>query len=268
MTNTAGAVITQAQTWVGYREGANNNTIPGAWYGLNYQPWCDMWVSKVADEVGALDVVGKFAYCPSHVNWFKSRDQWQSKYATPQAGDVIFYSWNGDAIADHVGYVVRATSTLASPALAIEGNSSDANTSEGIGVYYHQRSITYILGFGRPAYSTAAGSVPPPILTNQETVSLQHIQVAIQIDGPAPTGNLTGFQHEVYLVERALYDEPGVGLDPRLVDGSAGQSTFGPGGAYQRWQKKLGYKGADADGYPGPTSLTQLGKRHGWRAVA
>ena len=38
----------------GYKEGANNNTIMGKWYGLNNQPWCAMFVSWCFNEVGLV----------------------------------------------------------------------------------------------------------------------------------------------------------------------------------------------------------------------
>lgn len=47
-------------------------------------------------------------------------------------------------------------------------------------------------------------------------------------------------------------------------DGYAGQPTVD---AYKQWQHKLGYRGADADGQPGMTSLVRLGHRRGRFAV-
>lgn len=52
----------------------------------------------------------------------------------------------------------------------------------------------------------------------------------------------------------------------RLVAEGCGAYRSGPGPnwtnadreSYRRWQKKLGYTGADADGYPGPTSWAKL----------
>jgi len=36
---------------------------------------------------------------------------------------------------------------------------------------------------------------------------------------------------------------------------------------YRQWQKKLGYSGANADGVPGKSTLTKLGRRHGFQVV-
>jgi murein DD-endopeptidase MepM/ murein hydrolase activator NlpD len=49
------------------------------------------------------------------------------------------------------------------------------------------------------------------------------------------------------------------------LDYSSGPGTWGPKtkAAYKKYQKSLGYTGADADGVPGPDSLTKLGKATG-----
>jgi hypothetical protein len=43
-------------------------------------------------------------------------------------------------------------------------------------------------------------------------------------------------------------------------DGSFGSTTVT---AYGKWQRHLGYTGADANGVPGKTSLTKLGQQTG-----
>ncbi|MGC0339993.1 hypothetical protein [Streptomyces sp. SLBN-8D4] len=43
-------------------------------------------------------------------------------------------------------------------------------------------------------------------------------------------------------------------------DGSFGTTTIA---AYAKWQKHLGYTGADANGIPGKVSLSRLGERTG-----
>jgi hypothetical protein len=48
------------------------------------------------------------------------------------------------------------------------------------------------------------------------------------------------------------------------TDGYAGTKTRA---AYQEYQRSLGFKGKDADGLPGKTSLTELGKQFGFTVV-
>jgi LysM repeat protein len=145
----------------GYREGANNDTKYGRWYPMNHNPYCDMAVSMWAEAIGESAAVGKFAYCPSHVNWFKARGQWLGRTADAQPGDIVFFSWDGGPTADHVG-VVREASKGGADVPTIEANTSSGTAGSqgnGDGVYRRIRPRSSILGFGRPAYSGgSAGS--------------------------------------------------------------------------------------------------------------
>ncbi|WP_230396435.1 hypothetical protein [Streptomyces blattellae] len=60
-------------------------------------------------------------------------------------------------------------------------------------------------------------------------------------------------------VEAALVDE-GL-LSKTYSDGHYGTTTIA---AYAAWQRRLGYRGKDADGVPGKTSLARLGAKHGF----
>ena len=57
-------IVEIALSQKGYKEGPNNDTKYGAWYGLNYNPWCAMFVSWCADQIGILNtLIPKFAGC-------------------------------------------------------------------------------------------------------------------------------------------------------------------------------------------------------------
>jgi hypothetical protein len=62
----------------------------------------------------------------------------------------------------------------------------------------------------------------------------------------------------VAVLQKALQKE--VGLAPQA------SPTFNAAtkAAYAKWQTKLGFKGADADGIPGKVSLMKLGRKHGF----
>lgn len=105
------------------------------------------------------------------------------------------------------------------------------------------------------------GIPAPPKPPTKPVVYLDHILKAIKKDGPAPTGHTT-YKSEVLIVEKALNKE-GL-LASAYVDGSAGTVSFGDGSAYQKWQKKCGYTGKDADGIPGNASLSRLGRKYGF----
>lgn len=96
-----------------------------SWYGYNYRvEWCACFVSWCAAQCGVLDIdIPKFAYCPYGVNWFKDKGTWQNRYYTPSPGDVIFFDWEQDGIADHVGIVEKVESGLIH---TVEGNIDDS----------------------------------------------------------------------------------------------------------------------------------------------
>lgn len=72
------------------------------------------------------------------------------------------------------------------------------------------------------------------------------------------------YEYGTYQVERALQAE-GLLSASYAGDGYWGTKTTY---AYQAWQRRLGYTGTAADGYPGMTSLTKLGARHSFRVIA
>ena len=104
---------------------------------------------------------GKFAYVPSHIAWFRTRNQWFSRGAkTPRKGDVIFF---GDEA--HVGlveYVVGST------VHTIEGNTKNSAGVGGVLRHSYSLTSTYIMGYGRPAY--AAGEADAIVAIAQSQV--------------------------------------------------------------------------------------------------
>ena len=85
------------------------------WYGYNYRvEWCAIFVSWVADQCGYLDagVLPKTAGVRPYVDWFIERGQWQSRDYEPSPGDIIFFDWESDGLADHVGIVEKVENGL------------------------------------------------------------------------------------------------------------------------------------------------------------
>ncbi|MDQ2781460.1 MAG: CHAP domain-containing protein [Actinomycetota bacterium] len=248
----AGQVLNRATQFLGFKEGSNNDTPFGAWYGLNHQPYCDMFVSYVFHQEGGEEIGGHFAFCPSHVQWFKQRGQWGS---SPQRGAVVFFTWDGGPSADHVG-LVESVGQGGWPH-TVEANTSSGeggSQGNGDGVYRRVRNPRFVLGYGYPAYGVGAAVI------SAATVSLARVMTAATLDGPRPQGVGTpGSEVDVRVVEQALVGEHL--LDPSLVDGAFGTSTVA---AYAAWQRQLGFTGADADGIPGRDSLVRLGAAHGF----
>lgn len=241
---TVAAMIAAAAADVGYREGHNNDTKHGHWYGLNFNPWCDMAVSYWAQQSGNAGVVGRFAYCPSHVNWFRARGQWVSKNGAVKRGDIVFYSWDGGPLADHVGVVTEDAAAGAS-IHTIEGNTSSGNSGSqgnGDGCYRRVRTRSQVLGFGRPAYtgSSSGGSSSPS-------------RARVTIGGLSYGYGAKGDQ--VTRVGQALVKR---GFGKHYTEGPGPVWSDADTLNYADFQRSLGYKGADADGVPGADSLTRL----------
>jgi hypothetical protein len=113
-----------------------------------------------------------------------------------------------------------------------------------------------------PAALFAAAPVAKPAPAKPK-VDLSNLVKAAKTDPGAAQGHQT-YASGVKLVEAALVAEKLLSKT-YASDGSFGTSTIA---AYRKWQVKLGYQGADADGIPGFVSLTKLGNRHGFTVVA
>ena len=95
-----------------------------SWYGFNSRvEWCACFVSWCYNQAGKSEP--RFAACQSQgVPWFQSRGQWGARgYENIAPGDAIFFDWDGDGSADHVGLVIG---TDGQRVYTVEGNSGDA----------------------------------------------------------------------------------------------------------------------------------------------
>ncbi len=95
-----------------------------SWYGFNSRvEWCACFVSWCYNQAGKSEP--RFAACQSQgIPWFQSRGQWGARgYENIAPGDAIFFDWDLDGSADHVGLVIG---TDGSRVYTVEGNSGDA----------------------------------------------------------------------------------------------------------------------------------------------
>ena len=95
-----------------------------SWYGFTSRvEWCACFVSWCYGQMGLSEP--RFAACQSQgVPWFQSHGQWGARgYADIAPGDAIFFDWDLDGSADHVGIVVG---TDGRRVYTVEGNSGDA----------------------------------------------------------------------------------------------------------------------------------------------
>ena len=95
-----------------------------SWYGFNSRvEWCACFVSWCYGQMGLSEP--RFAACQSQgIPWFTSHGQWGARgYENIAPGDAIFFDWDLDGSADHVGLVIG---TDGQRVYTVEGNSGDA----------------------------------------------------------------------------------------------------------------------------------------------
>ena len=137
------AMVAVAQSQIGNVGGAPY----WSWWGLNYRvEWCAIFVSWCADQCGYLDagVLPKMEGVRPYVDWFIERGQWQDRDYEPSPGDIIFFDWEGDGMADHVGIVEKVENGLI---YTVEGNSEDVCAERR-----YTLGSASVYGFGLPLY--------------------------------------------------------------------------------------------------------------------
>ena len=95
-----------------------------SWYGFPSRvEWCACFVSWCYGQAGLSEP--RFAACQSQgAAWFQSHGQWGARgYENIAPGDAIFFDWDLDGGADHVGIVIGSDG---SKVYTVEGNSGDA----------------------------------------------------------------------------------------------------------------------------------------------
>lgn len=155
-----------------YKEGRNNDTIFGKWYGLNYNPWCAMFVSYCFNKAGAGKLVATtnkkgFASCSAGLAYYKSKGRVIPK-TQAQAGDIVFFSFDGNSDPDHVG-IVLGNKPGSKTMLTVEGNTWSGKAGSqvnGDGVYKRVRLYQNIVAVVRPAWKKAPTviHVPKPVV--------------------------------------------------------------------------------------------------------
>ena len=137
------AMVAVAQTQIGNVGGAPY----WSWWGLDYRvEWCAIFVSWCADQCGYLDagVLPKMEGVRPYVDWFIERGQWQGRDYEPSPGDIIFFDWESDGLADHVGIVEKVENGLI---YTVEGNTGDICAERR-----YTMGSAPVYGFGLPLY--------------------------------------------------------------------------------------------------------------------
>ena len=143
----------------GYKEGINNDTKFGQWYGINHQPWCAIFVSWCYFTGGSLALSGiqsrlGFHNCDAGLAWFKKHNQLVD-IKDAQPGDIVFFNLDGNpATSEHVG-IVYVNQVDKQNLVTFEGNTSNkSGSANGDGVYKMNRPYAKVAGIARPKWST------------------------------------------------------------------------------------------------------------------
>lgn len=274
MTSQVEKIVSIAEGEVGYHEGRsgghwNNDqkyseAVPGLEWSQN-QAWCATFVSWLALEAGLDKLYPRTASCSTAVNWFKQRGRF-SEY--PAVGAQVFFGSGGGS---HTGLVIGYDATYV---YTIEGNTNDNGSAEGDGVYKKKRvrKDDYVYGYGYPEFDDGIVTADPSKkgekgFTYKATASVDTTPAPPKEDKkPAPKKT----EYEPYPGAAYFKKHPKSDLvtrmGKRLVAMGCSAYRRGPGPqwtesdrlSYRKWQLKLGYRGTDADGWPGKTSWDKL----------
>ena len=157
-------VLNRARSQIGVTEhpAESNRTAYGAWYGVQGQPWCAIFVSWCTFHEGLplpATISKGFAYTPAGAAWFQHRRRWTNR---PAPGYVVFFNFPHDGVnrISHVGIVesVRPDGSV----VTIEGNTDERGGRTGGKVMRKVRRVG-IVGYGIPDYDGKPASSKPTV---------------------------------------------------------------------------------------------------------
>ena len=210
-----------ARSEIGYCESpaGSNKTKYGAWYGLNGQPWCMMFLQWLFHQVGAEALLpAKTASCGALMRAAQAAGLWvTSDY---RAGDLVIYDFPGGAATDHCGIVESVETETVT---AIEGNTAVGNDASGGMVMRRSRSLHLVVGAVRPRYEeeeeetviryTHLSDIPEKFRPVIEALMNADI---IQGDGSDPAGNSDVIDLSHDQVRTLVFAYRGGAFDARL----------------------------------------------------
>lgn len=239
---TADAVITNARRDIGlgeYPNGSNHNKIT-AWYGIGNGAWCAMAVAYWFHQSGVnlrklLDSPG-WAYTPSGVVAARNHGLWHEDHHGIKRGDVVFYRLPGAEGNDFVNHVGIVESVDSYAVRSIEGNTANV-------VAERTRSRSLIVGYLRPPYRSAGTTKPSPL------VPLFPGADAFKLGKSNPA--VTKLDAQLVRLGYTKHND-GNGYQPGPVFTAYTRDNI------RDFQHAQGWKGKDADGYPGPDTWRLL----------
>ncbi len=142
-------IIALLQTQIGYSAQGGGYTKFGDWYGktvefdsdYSTQPWCDMFLSWAAHQLGYGNWFGQFSYTVDHAKWFISHGAWGT---TPEPGALVFFDWGGSGVVDNIDHIGIVTAVDGKVIHTIEGNVDGSRVKKKI------RDESFVVGYGYP----------------------------------------------------------------------------------------------------------------------
>ena len=149
-------ILAIARTQLGYQESTSNFIVRedgsiqgytryGDWYGVPHEEWCAMFVSFCLHYAGISR--GDYPWDAGCEN-FRDNLKYRGGYADaedyePQPGDLIFFNWDSEGDADHIGIVESVSGGAVN---TIEGNSGRQVRRKSYAL-----SDSQIMGYGNTA---------------------------------------------------------------------------------------------------------------------
>lgn len=236
------------------------NSIPGMgdWMDTE-QPWCAATVSVWGWRAGLTDIIYPSASCNAMIAAYRRRGRWRrTGDHVPEIADIVMYDWDGDNIADHVGFVMEAANGYIT---VIEGNRHNAVDTRRL-----QIGSWYIMGYCLPDYEGVADKTIERDWTKGLQMALNAAyDLHLAVDGSCGPLTRQAVDHHYlwYIRQRPIVNAHVSWLQEALnqlgadlaVDGSFGPATDAALRSYQRRE------GLDVDGYAGvQTHLSILRK--------
>jgi hypothetical protein len=229
---TRAEVVGRAAAENGYKEGRGNNTKFGQWFGLNFNPWCGMYVSYVFwganFRLPAIQTAKGYASVALAERWYRNMRLF-GPVSKAQPGDIAIYTFS------HTG-IIAENHPREKFAMVWEGNTDKAGGRTGGQVmlkkrpYSQFKGVCLVQGFSAPS--------PAATLPNFSQWPGRYLTLTT----PLTTGN------DVKLLQ-LWFKNHGANLD---VDGVFGQVTFD---LVRWWQGALRQT---ADGVVGPSTWHAL----------
>lgn len=188
--------IKTALAEVGVREEKNNKIKYNDWYyggsvsGSCYG-WCSVFISWCAHKCGiGTDIIPRTNYCPTMVSKFKKTGyKTPSDGYVPKPGDIIFFDFDKNGSANHVGIVI---SVSGSKITTVEGNSNNA-----VRKIIRNTGDENILGYGIPPFKDTS-AVSDNITASESSVksgdklTLRRCPIYISSTARKKAGTITG----------------------------------------------------------------------------